>query len=165
MCMCCSAKDRNSWRIGHVREGGQHSEPQVRNHAGTRGARVYLLVPQQRTSSQLRPKARGHSFRAAWTRYHGQCRRVFSSQITINTLQSSLTARLLQVGNLIIYNPRREDSGNYSCAPSNLDSASVVLHVLSGESTAPYIVRLFTCGSPSKREAYLLEQVRTSRNC
>lgn len=77
----------------------------------------------------------------------------------------SLTARLLQVGNLIIYNPRREDSGNYSCAPSNLDSASVVLHVLSGESTAPYIIRLFTCGSPSKDEAYLLEQVRTSRNC
>ncbi|XP_026317348.1 lachesin-like [Hyposmocoma kahamanoa] len=40
------------------------------------------------------------------------------------------------VGNLIIYNPRREDSGNYSCAPSNLDSASVVLHVLSGEQPA-----------------------------
>ncbi|XP_052742447.1 lachesin-like [Bicyclus anynana] len=40
------------------------------------------------------------------------------------------------VGNLIIYNPRREDSGNYSCSPSNLDSASVVLHVLSGEQPA-----------------------------
>ncbi|KAJ2938489.1 hypothetical protein O0L34_g12936 [Tuta absoluta] len=40
------------------------------------------------------------------------------------------------VGNLIIYNPRREDSGNYSCAPSNLDPASVVLHVLSGEQPA-----------------------------
>lgn len=40
----------------------------------------------------------------------------------------------LQIGNLIIYNPRREDSGNYSCSPSNLDSASVVLHVLSGQS-------------------------------
>lgn len=40
------------------------------------------------------------------------------------------------VGNLIIYSSRREDSGNYSCAPSNLDSASVVLHVLSGEQPA-----------------------------
>ncbi|CAH2087342.1 unnamed protein product [Euphydryas editha] len=40
------------------------------------------------------------------------------------------------IGNLIIYNPRREDSGNYSCSPSNLDSASVVLHVLSGEQPA-----------------------------
>lgn len=47
-----------------------------------------------------------------------------------------LTACPSQVGNLIIYNPRREDSGNYSCAPSNLDSASVVLHVLSGGSTS-----------------------------
>lgn len=52
-----------------------------------------------------------------------------------------LTAWVSQVGNLIIYNPRREDSGNYSCAPSNLDSASVVLHVLSGESTSPFIRR------------------------
>lgn len=43
---------------------------------------------------------------------------------------------ILQVGNLIIYSSRREDSGNYSCAPSNLDSASVVLHVLSGQSTS-----------------------------
>lgn len=38
----------------------------------------------------------------------------------------------LQIGNLIIYNTRREDSGNYSCSPSNLEPASVVLHVLSG---------------------------------
>ncbi|XP_061719691.1 hemicentin-2-like [Cydia pomonella] len=40
------------------------------------------------------------------------------------------------VGDLVMYNTRREDSGNYSCAPSNLDSASVVLHVLSGEQPA-----------------------------
>lgn len=49
---------------------------------------------------------------------------------------------------MIIYNPRREDSGNYSCAPSNLDSASVVLHVLSGGSTALYIIDPFARGSP-----------------
>lgn len=40
------------------------------------------------------------------------------------------------VGTLIIYNGRREDSGNYTCSPSNLDSASVLLHVLNGEHPA-----------------------------
>lgn len=38
------------------------------------------------------------------------------------------------VGSLIIYEAHREDSGNYTCSPSNLDSASVQLHVLNGES-------------------------------
>ena len=37
------------------------------------------------------------------------------------------------VGTLIIYNGRRVDSGNYTCSPSNLDSASVLLHVLNGK--------------------------------
>lgn len=36
------------------------------------------------------------------------------------------------VGSLVIYEARREDSGNYTCSPSNLDSASVTLHVLNG---------------------------------
>lgn len=40
------------------------------------------------------------------------------------------------VGTLVIYNGRREDSGNYTCSPSNLDSASVLLHVLNGEHPA-----------------------------
>lgn len=40
------------------------------------------------------------------------------------------------VGHLVIFNTRRDDSGNYSCSPSNLDSASVLLHVLSGEQPA-----------------------------
>ncbi|XP_059490260.1 lachesin-like [Neocloeon triangulifer] len=40
------------------------------------------------------------------------------------------------IGTLIIYSGRREDSGNYTCAPSNLDSASVLLHVLNGEHPA-----------------------------
>lgn len=38
------------------------------------------------------------------------------------------------VSSLVIRNARREDSGNYTCSPSNLDSASVQLHVLNGES-------------------------------
>lgn len=37
------------------------------------------------------------------------------------------------VSSLVIRNARREDSGNYTCSPSNLDSASVQLHVLNGE--------------------------------
>ncbi|KDR15047.1 hypothetical protein L798_10950, partial [Zootermopsis nevadensis] len=37
------------------------------------------------------------------------------------------------IGTLIIYDGRREDSGNYTCSPSNLDSASVLLHVLNGK--------------------------------
>lgn len=36
------------------------------------------------------------------------------------------------VGTLTIYEARRQDSGNYTCHPSNLDSASVLLHVLNG---------------------------------
>lgn len=34
---------------------------------------------------------------------------------------------------LVIHNARLEDSGNYTCSPSNLDSASVTLHVLHGK--------------------------------
>ncbi|XP_043673404.1 neurotrimin-like [Vespula pensylvanica] len=40
------------------------------------------------------------------------------------------------VSSLVIRNARREDSGNYTCSPSNLDSASVQLHVLNGEHPA-----------------------------
>lgn len=37
------------------------------------------------------------------------------------------------VSSLLIHKARREDSGNYTCSPSSLDSASVQLHVLNGE--------------------------------
>ncbi|XP_012282057.1 cell adhesion molecule 4 [Orussus abietinus] len=40
------------------------------------------------------------------------------------------------VSSLVIHNAQREDSGNYTCSPSNLDSASVQLHVLNGEHPA-----------------------------
>ncbi|XP_030756140.1 hemicentin-2-like isoform X1 [Sitophilus oryzae] len=40
------------------------------------------------------------------------------------------------VSTLIIFHTSSEDSGNYTCSPSNLDSASVLLHVLNGEHPA-----------------------------
>jgi len=36
------------------------------------------------------------------------------------------------IGTLVIKMADRRDTGNYTCAPSNLDSASVILHVLNG---------------------------------
>lgn len=40
------------------------------------------------------------------------------------------------VSTLIIHYANTEDSGNYTCSPSNLDSSSVLLHVLNGEHPA-----------------------------
>ncbi|XP_054009240.1 zwei Ig domain protein zig-8-like, partial [Hylaeus anthracinus] len=40
------------------------------------------------------------------------------------------------ISSLEIRNARPEDSGNYTCSPSSLDSASVQLHVLNGEHPA-----------------------------
>lgn len=48
------------------------------------------------------------------------------------------------VGTLIIYHGRPSDSGNYTCSPSNLDSASVLLHVLNGN-VHIYIYSCITC--------------------
>ncbi|KAH1022904.1 hypothetical protein HUJ04_012219 [Dendroctonus ponderosae] len=40
------------------------------------------------------------------------------------------------VSTLLIHYTNQEDSGNYTCSPSKLDSSSVVLHVLNGEHPA-----------------------------
>lgn len=37
------------------------------------------------------------------------------------------------IGTLTIFHATSEDAGNYTCSPSNLDSASVLLHVLNGK--------------------------------
>lgn len=37
------------------------------------------------------------------------------------------------VGSLILHQATKEDSGNYTCSPSNLDSSSILLHVLNGK--------------------------------
>ncbi|XP_017856436.1 PREDICTED: mucin-5AC isoform X1 [Drosophila arizonae] len=44
------------------------------------------------------------------------------------------------IGSLIIPFVRKEDSGNYTCQPSNSESVSVDLHVLSGEYSASAIM-------------------------
>ncbi len=52
--------------------------------------------------------------------------------------KSIKTERLNQdttVGTLTIFGTTSEDAGNYTCSPSNLDSASVLLHVLNGKCT------------------------------
>ncbi|XP_059047404.1 neurotrimin-like [Achroia grisella] len=67
--------------------------------------------------------------------YHND-ERVLNYDKSLVEIRMERVAPDTTVGNLIIYSPRREDSGNYSCSPSNLDSASVVLHVLSGEQPA-----------------------------
>lgn len=58
--------------------------------------------------------------------------RILSYQLNKIDIQ---TKRMDQdtVSSLVIHNARRDDSGNYTCSPSNLDSASVQLHVLNGE--------------------------------
>ncbi|XP_072938214.1 neurotrimin-like [Epargyreus clarus] len=67
--------------------------------------------------------------------YHND-ERVLNYDRSLVEIRMERVAPDTTVGNLIIYSPRREDSGNYSCAPSNLEPASVVLHVLSGEQPA-----------------------------
>ncbi|XP_012544933.1 lachesin-like [Bombyx mandarina] len=67
--------------------------------------------------------------------YHND-ERVLNYDRSLVEIRMDRVAPDTTIGNLIIYSSRREDSGNYSCAPSNLDSASVVLHVLSGEQPA-----------------------------
>lgn len=43
------------------------------------------------------------------------------------------------VSTLIIFHARTEDSGNYTCSPPSLGSASVLLHVLNGKSALPLL--------------------------
>ena len=49
--------------------------------------------------------------------------------------------------NLTIHNAGPEDSGNYTCRPSNLDSVSIQLHVLNGKfnNVSLYIILTIIC--------------------
>ncbi|XP_064474610.1 zwei Ig domain protein zig-8-like [Ornithodoros turicata] len=57
------------------------------------------------------------------------------------------------VSNLYIRNARPQDSGNYTCGPSNAGSTSVVVHVLNGEKRAAMQHEL---SRASRREPWLL---------
>uniref|UniRef100_A0A1B6ED63 Ig-like domain-containing protein n=1 Tax=Clastoptera arizonana TaxID=38151 RepID=A0A1B6ED63_9HEMI len=63
-------------------------------------------------------------------------RRVLDYDRRLKDIRSERVGSDTTVGTLIIFEARRDDSGNYTCSPSNLDSASVLLHVLNGEHPA-----------------------------
>lgn len=46
------------------------------------------------------------------------------------------------ISNLKIPNTRKQDSGNYTCSPNNLHSASVMLHVLNGNKN--FIMKIYS---------------------
>ncbi|VVC98134.1 unnamed protein product [Leptidea sinapis] len=67
--------------------------------------------------------------------YHG-AERVLNYRRGLRDIRVERLAPDTTLSHLVLHNPVREDSGNYSCAPSNLDSASVMLHVLSEQPAA-----------------------------
>lgn len=54
-----------------------------------------------------------------------------ASNLAIETKRADGTTDT--VSKLVIQNARKDDEGNYTCSPSNTDSASVQLHVLNGK--------------------------------
>lgn len=42
-------------------------------------------------------------------------------------------ALLLQIGTLVIEATKKQDSGNYTCSPSNSPSSTVTLHVINSK--------------------------------
>ncbi|XP_046678163.1 uncharacterized protein LOC124366015 isoform X1 [Homalodisca vitripennis] len=78
--------------------------------------------------------------------YHNG-KRVLDYDRKLKDIVSERVSADTTVGSLVIYEARREDSGNYTCSPSNLDSASVQLHVLNDEHPAA-MQRGKNCASP-----------------
>lgn len=64
--------------------------------------------------------------------YHDE-ERVLNYPPTAMDIRSERMGTDTTVGTLVIYHARPEDSGNYTCSPSNLDPVSVILHVLNGK--------------------------------
>lgn len=44
-----------------------------------------------------------------------------------------VNALLLQIGSLVIEATKKQDSGNYTCSPSNSPSSTVTLHVINSK--------------------------------
>ncbi|CAG7692176.1 unnamed protein product [Allacma fusca] len=66
-----------------------------------------------------------------WYHDGGRVVNLFGKHQSVERVTSDTT-----IGILVIKSTEKRDSGNYTCAPSNLDSASVMLHVLNGEHPA-----------------------------
>lgn len=67
--------------------------------------------------------------------YHDE-RRVLDYDHTVKNIKMERLNPDTTVGTLTIYQTVPQDAGNYTCSPSNLASASVLLHVLNGEHPA-----------------------------
>lgn len=59
--------------------------------------------------------------------------RVIEFNKNILDIRTERTSADSTTSTLTIYHTQKEDSGNYTCSPSNLNSASVLLHVLNGK--------------------------------
>jgi len=64
--------------------------------------------------------------------YHGQ-NRILQFEPGTKEIRVERSGTDTTVGTLVLYSATTEDSGNYTCSPSNLDSATVFLHVLNGK--------------------------------
>lgn len=63
--------------------------------------------------------------------YHNE-RRVLDYDHNEKDIKTERLNHDTTVGTLTIFHATSENAGNYTCSPSNLDSASVLLHVLNG---------------------------------
>lgn len=64
--------------------------------------------------------------------YHNK-ERMLENEHQRKAIQTESISPDTTVSTFIIYEAHKEDSGNYTCHPTNLGSANVVLHVLNGK--------------------------------
>lgn len=67
--------------------------------------------------------------------YHNE-RRVLENDVARKAIKTESIGPDTTVSTFVIFSAKKEDTGNYTCHPTNLGSAHVVLHVLNGEHPA-----------------------------